>query len=62
MDIRIEYTDKQISPWGDMTLMKNLMKKSEMSMVIQSLKLPEPGSNRIRRSPVENRTILCWHL
>ncbi|MDP1552632.1 MAG: IS1380 family transposase [Methanobacteriaceae archaeon] len=46
MEIKIAFTDKDISPWGGMSLMKTLVAKSKIEEKLQELNLPEPGSNR----------------
>jgi len=45
MDLKIEYTDKEITPWSWMILMKNLLDKTEIKKHLQSINLPQPGSN-----------------
>lgn len=46
MEIKIGFTDKQISPWGGMILMNQLLSKSQIFTKLQSIPLPKPGSNR----------------
>jgi hypothetical protein len=46
MNLQIEFTDKQISPWGGMILMKKFMDKCNIGKTIEELPLPQPGSNR----------------
>jgi len=46
MDVRIAFTDKEITPWGGMSLMKKLMEKTRISEVLERLSLPRQGSNR----------------
>lgn len=46
MELRIEFTDKEITPWGGISLLKRLMERSGINQVIASLPLPRQGSNR----------------
>lgn len=46
MDFQIGFTDKEITPWGGMALMKKMLDQSRIDDLITSLGLPEPGSNR----------------
>ncbi|MGB9774863.1 MAG: IS1380 family transposase [Bacteroidota bacterium] len=46
MDIRIEFTDKEITPWGGMVLMKQLIDRSGINGALQEVGLPEQRSNR----------------
>jgi len=46
MELKISFTDKEISPWGGMALMRKLVDKSKIIDKLQEIKLPEPGSNR----------------
>jgi hypothetical protein len=46
MDFQIGFTDKEITPWGGMALMKRMMDRCDIDGVISSLGLPMPGSNR----------------
>jgi hypothetical protein len=46
-EIRIEFTDKEITPWGGMVLMKKMLDRIRFSEVMESCEaLPRPGSNR----------------
>lgn len=46
MDLKIEFTDKEITPWGGISLMKQILDKSKIKDILQNLSLPEQGSNR----------------
>jgi hypothetical protein len=46
MDIEIGFTDKEISPWGGMSLMRQIVEKSKILEKLQSIALPKSGSNR----------------
>jgi len=45
-DLQIEYSDRDITPWGGMKLMKNLVDQTAIKAYMNTLDLPEPGSNR----------------
>lgn len=46
-EIRIEFTDKEITPWGGMVLMKKMLDRIGFSEVIERCEsIPRPGSNR----------------
>lgn len=44
--LKIEFTDKQITPWGGMSLFREMLKKIEFGRMVAGLELPEQGSNR----------------
>lgn len=46
MDFEIGFTDKEITPWGGMALMKRMLDRCDIDGVISTLGLPRPGSNR----------------
>ncbi len=46
MKIQIEYTDKNVTSWGGMSLMKELLERSKIIEFLKTLPLPEPQSNR----------------
>lgn len=46
MDLKLEFTDKEISPWGGIYLMKKMLDKMDFDGIIKELSLPEPGSYR----------------
>jgi hypothetical protein len=43
--IRFAYTDKKISAWGGMRIMKELLVRSGVLDCLKELDLPKPGSN-----------------
>ncbi len=45
-NIRWEYTDKPVSPWGGMRLMKAALDQLGIREQIETLDIPQPGSNR----------------
>jgi len=51
-NIAFEYTDRPVSAWGGMRLMKELIDHSEIRKCLGTLDLPAPGSNR-GYSPVQ---------
>lgn len=46
MDFQIGFTDKEITSWGGMALMKKMMDRNGIDDLLSSLELPFPGSNR----------------
>jgi hypothetical protein len=46
MNLKISFTDKEITPWGGISLMKKMLDKIQFEEVLKSLPLPEQGSNR----------------
>ena len=46
MDFEIGFTDKDITPWGGMALMKKMLEHCDIDSMISTLGFPEPGSNR----------------
>lgn len=46
MDFQIGFTDKEITPWGGMALMKKMLDRSGIDDLLSALDLPAPGSNR----------------
>lgn len=47
MDLKIEYTNKEITPWGGMVLLRKMLDKMMFkSHVEECTELPSPGSNR----------------
>lgn len=44
-NISVEYTDRPVSAWGGMRLMKELMDKTKIREQLGNLNLPFPGSN-----------------
>lgn len=45
-DIELRFTDKEITPWGGMALMKRLLDHFGFDRALASAGLPQPGSNR----------------
>jgi hypothetical protein len=43
---KIEFTNKEITPWGGMILMKKLLEKTGIQTTLLTLPLPTQGSNR----------------
>ena len=47
MEFKISYTDKEITPWGGMYLLKQMLKEIDFRNVMSNCPdLPTPGSNR----------------
>ncbi len=38
--LKIEFTDKQITPWGGMSLFREMLKKIEFGRMVAGLELP----------------------
>jgi len=45
-NLQIEYSYRNITPWGGMKLMKNLTDQTGIKAYLNTLDLPKPGSNR----------------
>ena len=46
VNLPIEYSDKQVTPFGGMSLMKRFLDQTEIRDFLDKLDLPQPGSNR----------------
>ncbi|SFG25447.1 Transposase DDE domain-containing protein [Salegentibacter agarivorans] len=46
VNLPIEYSDKQVTPFGGMSLMKRFVDQTGIRDYLQKLDLPQPGSNR----------------
>lgn len=46
MDFKIEYTDKEITPWSGILLLKKMVDKMRLDECLRTLPLPQQGSNR----------------
>jgi len=46
MDYKIEFIDKEITPYGGFVLLKKMIDRSEILTFLSTLSLPQPGSNR----------------
>jgi hypothetical protein len=44
--LKIEFTDKEITPWGGIALLQKMMDKMSFSQVLKDAPLPAQGSNR----------------
>ena len=45
-ELSIEYSDKEVSAWGGMKLMKDFVDQTGITTFLRKLDLPRPGSNR----------------
>lgn len=45
-DYKLEYSDKDVTAWGGMHAMKEMMQKIKLDNMFADLDLPQPGSNR----------------
>ena len=46
VNLPIEYSDKQVTPYAGMSLMKRFVDQTGLREYLQTLDLPQPGSNR----------------
>ncbi len=46
MDLKIEYSDKELTPWGGMVLMKKLIEQTGINDALKKIGLPVQRSNR----------------
>lgn len=46
MDFELRFTDKEITPWGGMALMKRMLEHIGFEQALDRAGLPQPGSNR----------------
>ena len=46
MELKIDFSDKEITPWGVISLMYQFLEKLQIEEVFNNLSLPEQGSNR----------------
>ena len=46
MEYKIEFTDKEITPYGGLVLLKKMIDRIGMKEFLKTLTLPQPGSNR----------------
>jgi hypothetical protein len=46
MELKIEYTDKELTPWGGMILMKKLIERTGINDALEGIDMPRQGSNR----------------
>lgn len=46
MDLKIDFTDKEISPWSGVYLLKKMLDRMEFDEILSALNVPETGSNR----------------
>lgn len=45
-ELKVEFTDKQVTAWGGMKLMKDMLDSIGIREYLSSLDIPEKGSNR----------------
>jgi len=46
MNVELQFTDKAITPWGGMGLMKRMLDRVGLESALRRCGLPQPGSNR----------------
>jgi len=44
--LKIEFTDKEITPWGGISLLRQMLQKVEINELLSQAPLPQQGSNR----------------
>jgi len=45
LDLKIAFTDKEITPWSGIVLLKNMLDRMNFDDQLDKLPLPAPGSN-----------------
>jgi len=45
MNLKIEFTDKEITPWGGIVLLKRMLDKIGFEKILSDTDIPKPGSN-----------------
>ncbi len=45
-DLKIEFTDKEITPWGGIAILQKMMDKMSFTEFLNNTALPQQGSNR----------------
>ncbi len=46
MEFKLRFTEKEITAWGGMGLMKQMLDRIGFARVVETCGLPQPGSNR----------------
>jgi hypothetical protein len=46
MDLKIEFVDKELTPWAGLVLMKQMIDRMGFKEALDTFNLPQPGSNR----------------
>jgi len=63
MEFEIAYSNKEVTPWGGMVLLRQMLKKMNFSRMVESCtSLPQPGSNRGYKplSVIESFMVSIW--
>lgn len=63
MEFDISYTNQEITPWGGMVLLRQMLDKIDFKRIVESCKdLPQPGSNRgyTPRTIIESFLVSIW--
>ena len=47
MEFKLRFTAKEITAWGGMGLMKQMLDRVGFAAAVESCGLPKPGSNRV---------------
>jgi hypothetical protein len=45
-ELKISFTDKEITPWGGLSLLRQMLERIEIEKVLEEVRLPQQGSNR----------------
>ena len=61
-ELKIAYSDKKITPWGGMKLLKDYMNHLGIVHYLDELQLPQPGLNRRFSTPIGLDTIQHYNL
>ena len=61
-NLKIEYTDKEITPWGGMSIMRKMLDQIQMEETLKEAPLPQQGSNRGYRPSqlIQNFWVGVW--
>jgi hypothetical protein len=46
MNLKIEFTDKEVTPWGGIVILKRILDKIGFEKILSKTDIPKPGSNR----------------
>ncbi len=46
VNLSIEYSDKKVTPFGGLSLLKRFLDKTGIVSTLNDMNLPQPGSNR----------------
>ncbi len=60
--LALEYTDKEVTPWEDMILFREMLERINFDSIFEQTELPEQGSNRgyNPKQLIKNFLISVW--